>query len=65
MSIAVLSKDAFDKTSQGLPYLLRPDLSAEVVYIEEVDAEYFKKAELRQRCIVRRKDGNLYISFYD
>lgn len=65
MSIEVLSKDAFDKTARGLPHLLRPDLSAEVVYIEEVDAEYFKREELRQRCIVRRKDGNLFTSFYD
>jgi hypothetical protein len=65
MGIQVLTKTQFDKTAKGLPYLLRPDLSAEVVYIEEIDSEYFKNAEQRQRCIVKRKDGNLYLSFYD
>jgi hypothetical protein len=65
MAIEVLSKEAFDKTAQGLPCLLRPDLSAEVVYIEQIDSDYFKNEEQRQRCIVKRKDGNLYLSYYD
>ncbi len=64
MAFQVLTKEAFDKTAKGLPYLLRPDLSAEVVFIEEIDAEYFK-TDQRQRCIVKRKDGNLFLSYYD
>lgn len=65
MSIEVLSKEAFDKKAKGLPHLLYPELSAEVICIEEIGAEYFQKVEARQRCIVRRTDGNLFVSFYD
>lgn len=64
MSIQILTKTQFDQKVKGLPCLLRPDISAEVVFIEEVDAEYFRNDQ-RHRCIVKRKDGNLYLSYYD
>jgi len=59
-----LDKSEFDEASEGLPHLLHPDFEAEIVYIEAVDGTYFRSSH-RQRCIVRRKDGKLYISHYD
>jgi hypothetical protein len=59
-----LDKSEFDEAAEGLPHLLHPDLEAEVVYIEAVDAAYFSNNR-HQRCIVRRSDGKLYLSRYD
>lgn len=57
------SKAEFEKAAEGLPHLPRPDLSAEVVCIEPIGAEYFRDSS-KQRCIVRL-NGKLYISEYE
>lgn len=62
--IEVLSKREFEVKAKGLPYLLRPDFSADILYIESIDPEYFGNDQ-RQRCIVKRNDGQLFISYYD
>lgn len=54
---------SFEVQAAGLPVLDTIDLGAEVIAVEPVNAAYFRDGR-RQRCIVRR-DGQLFISFYD
>lgn len=58
------SREEFEKAAAGLPMFSQTDLEAEVVCIEPVDGSYFRTNQ-RQRCIIRRKNGSLYVSFYD
>lgn len=57
------SKDDFEKAIEGLPFH-EVDLTAEVITVEPVDAEYFR-TDKRQRCLIRRKNGSIYWSWYD
>jgi len=57
------SKQEFERAAEGLPFC-EPDLSAEVVCIEPIDGGYFRSNE-RQRCIVRKTNGGLYVSYFD
>lgn len=59
----MISKDEFEKAIRDLPFR-EPDLEAEVVAVETIDAEYFRN-DRRQRCIIRRKNGSLFWSYYD
>lgn len=54
----------FERKAHGLPFLRDTDLGAEVVEIEPIDRDYFRDGGRRQRCIVRR-DGALFVAFYD
>lgn len=58
------SKEEFERAAAGLPTFEGVDLEAEVVCVEPVDAHYFRDAS-RQRCIIRRRDGALFVTFYD
>jgi len=62
MSLAK-SKEEFEKAAQGLAFR-EPDLSAEVVCVEPIDGSYFRSNQ-RQRCIIRTKNGGLYVSHFD
>ncbi len=59
------AKAAFETAAKGLPFYSGIDLSAEVVSVEPVDASYFRDVSRRQRCIIRRRDGNLYLASYE
>lgn len=58
------SKAEFEKAAAGLPVYDGVDLLAEVICVEPIDAAYFSDTR-RQRCIIRRADGNLYLSYED
>jgi len=62
MTVAA-SKEEFDKAIEGIPFH-EVDLEAEVVCVEPITGAYFRDSS-RQRCMIRRKNGNLYWSHYD
>jgi len=57
------SRGEFEKAAEGLPEIPLPDLAAEVICIEPVNAEYFRNPSSRQRCIIRF-NGQLYVTTY-
>jgi len=63
MSVAA-SKAEFEKAAKGLPLYGGLDLDAEVICIEPITGSYFRDSS-RQRCIIRRKNGRLYVANYD
>lgn len=64
MSVAK-DKREFEIAAEGLPSFDGVDLDADVVCIEPVDAAYFKNGVTKQRCIIRRADGKLYLANYE
>lgn len=58
------TKEEFERAADGLPRLSEPDLSAEVVCIEPAIKDYWVNGD-KLRCIVRRKDGRLFVADYD
>jgi len=58
------TKEEFEHAAAGLPAFHGVDLAAEIVCVEPTTAEYFRDSS-RQRCIIRRKDGKLYVTNYD
>jgi len=63
MGIAA-SKAEFEKASSGLPFYDGLDFEAEVVCIEPITGAYFRDSS-KQRCIIRRTNGKLYVANYD
>jgi hypothetical protein len=63
MSVAS-SKEEFAKAAAGLPVYEGVDFDAEVICIEPIDAAYFRNNS-KQRCIIRRANGRLYLASYD
>jgi hypothetical protein len=62
--VSVNTKESFETAAKGLPFFGGIDLSAEVVRVEPIDSSYFRDSS-RQRCIIRRKDGKLYLAPYE
>lgn len=55
---------AFEQAAAPLPFFSGLDIDAAIVLVEPIDAPYFRNNH-RQRCIIRRADGRLYVAYYD
>lgn len=59
-----ISEIEFNELAKDLPFLLDLYYDVEILYIERIDSSYFCSNK-RQRCIVKRANGAMFVAWYD